>query len=155
MTDCVRIDINNLAAEIWSAITTAAQVDGGVTWTTISKANGFANDVTSLSDFGFGAIASGKSFPRLWIYGYVDAVFGFWYSDDEGQSWTKPSSDPAHILNTLDFVYGINGDETDANNVYIVMGGSGAWKGRLNYLLKRDLNPAANDNSPAFLEKVA
>ena len=77
------------------------------------------------------------------------------HSDDEGQSWTKPSSDPAHILNTLDFVYGINGDETDANNVYIVMGGSGAWKGRLNYLLKRDLNPAANDNSPAFLEKVA
>ena len=48
----------------------------------------------------------------------------------------------------------VNGDMNDAIHVYAGMSSSGVWRGKLNYLLKRDLDPAANDNSPAFLAQV-
>lgn len=123
--------------------------DGGATWQTISKANGFASDVTSLTDFGFGAVASGATYPTIWVKGYVDGVNGIWRSIDAGMHWTQYTGP-----NTLDFIYGINGDMNDAGNVFIVMGGSGAWKGHVNWLLNRDLHHD-NDNSPAFLSHVA
>lgn len=107
----------------------AQSTNGGVSWTNISKANGYANDVTSLVDFGLGAIAPTKSYPRIWISGYVDGVFGFWYSDDQGHSWTKPTNNSP---NTIDFIYGVNADMNNPNMVWMMTGGSGLWSGKLN-----------------------
>ena len=55
--------------------------------------------------------------------------------------WMGPISDIAGDA----FVYG---------PVYISTGWGGFW-GNFNFLLNRDLNPASNDNTPAFLEKAA
>ena len=67
--------------------------DGGVTWAAISRANGSSHDMTSTVDMGIGEIASGATYPTLWVYGYgndgTGAKLGFWRSTDEGVTWVS------------------------------------------------------------------
>lgn len=95
--------------------------DGGANWSTIA-------DVTEVKDFGFGAIKSGSTYPRLWIIGWVNgtaqANFGIYYSDDEGVTWTRVL-DGAFPLESLDGLVAIDGDKVDVNKAYVGFNGSG------------------------------
>jgi hypothetical protein len=55
----------------------------------------------------------------------------------------------------MDSVQSIIADGVMWNKWYQGFGGSGWAYGQQNYLLKRDLDPASNDNDPVWLEKAA
>lgn len=68
-------------------------------------------------------------------------------------NWTQigPTPYPGDVLvSTND----IAGDPVTPGLVY-AYGQGGAWWGQFNFLLKRDIDPASNDNSPMWLEKAA
>lgn len=96
-------------------------VDAGVTWSTIS-------DVLEVYDFGFGTAASGASYPTLYIIGFVNSVFGIYYSTDVSDtpgalSWTKISD--GFPLNSLDQLTSIDAHKQRFGEVYIGFKGSG------------------------------
>ena len=109
--------------------------DGGKNWQSVSIANGYGSDITSLDGLGIGAGVGG--IPTLYIVGYKDGTKGNWRSADLGQTWTNLGTYPI-----LDYATSINGDMNDANSAYVSTQSSGAFKVQLNYLLKRDIDPA-------------
>ena len=119
--------------------------NGGATWNAVSNVEG-------VYAFGFGAVASGHSYPTIFIAGWVNNVYGIWRSLDDATTWTQLGPWPN---GSLDTVKTITGDPGSYKNVYIGFAGSGYMYGEFNYLLNRDLDPASNDNSPAFLDRAA
>jgi photosystem II stability/assembly factor-like uncharacterized protein len=117
--------------------------DGGTTWTTIAN-------VVEPYTVGFGASKPGNSYPAVYIVGWVGSIFGIWRSDDQGRTWTQIGPWPN---GNLDQVVTICGDPNVYNRVYVGFAGSGY--AQFNFLLRRDLDPAANDNDPMWLEKAA
>lgn len=129
----------------------AHSTDGGVMWKQITAANGYCGTVSSLSAFGFGAVAPRASYPTIWFRGYVNGVKSLYRSTDG--MVTCPAVTP-NYPDSQDYIQSVSGDMNDSTIVYFTMGETGAWKGKLNYLLNRDLHHD-NDNSPAWLNKVA
>jgi hypothetical protein len=69
-----------------------------------------------------------------------------------GPTWTKVGD---YITGSMDNPLVLASDGVIWNKFYVCFGGSSCAQAQHNYLLKRDLDPAANDNSPAFLNKAA
>ncbi|MGA7539308.1 MAG: hypothetical protein WBW93_11160, partial [Steroidobacteraceae bacterium] len=89
--------------------------DGGATWTAVPN-------ILAVSCFGFGAPASGQSYPAIYIVGYVSNTLGIWRSDDNAQTWTNIGTYP---LGSLDTITTIAGDPNIYGQVYVGFGGGG------------------------------
>ncbi len=90
--------------------------DGGNSWSNI-------DGITEVTDFGFGAVAPGGSYPAVWIVGYANQKYGIYRSDDDCQSWVRVSE--GFPLNSLDSVVAIDGDKKIHDRCYIGFNGSG------------------------------
>jgi hypothetical protein len=91
--------------------------NSGVTWSAVTN-------VTGVQDFSFGAIASGYSYPSIWIVGYVSNVYGVWYSVDDAITWVNIGN-PNTSLNNLKWVNSIAADPNNFGYVYIGTHGAG------------------------------
>src|SRR5262249_25531217 len=89
--------------------------DGGTTWTAVPN-------VVSVSTFAFGAIASGQSYPGIYIVGFVNGVYGIWRSDDNSATWNNIGTYPTGGLNLMT---SIAADPNIVNQVYIGFGTAG------------------------------
>ena len=92
--------------------------DGGVNWASVAN-------VLEVFDVGFGAIAAGKTYPTIYIYGWVSSVLGVWRSDDSCATWTAVGGTGGFPLGIFDLVKCISGDANDANKVYLGFAGMG------------------------------
>ena len=117
--------------------------DHGSTWSAV-------RNVTDVWAFGFGKAAPGQSYPAIYIAGYVGKIWGIYRSIDNAGSWTKIGDFP---LGSFDEIKAIEGDANTYGTVYVGFRGSGFAYGKLNFLLKRDLD-SSNDNSPVGLQVV-
>ena len=88
--------------------------DAGVTWSAI-------RDVREVYAFGFGKAE--KTYPTIFIAGWVRAGYGIWSSADEGATWRRVG--PEYPLGSLDTVKTIDGDKDELGTVYVGFGGSG------------------------------
>lgn len=93
--------------------------NGGVTWTAVSN-------VLAVSCFGFGKIASGQTYPAVYIYGYVNSVLGVWQSVDNCVTWTNLGAFPAGVVVAVGC---ISGDPNIFGRVYVGFGGGGGGGG--------------------------
>lgn len=118
--------------------------DSGSTW------NAIAN-VKEVYAFGFGK-AKASGYPAIYIFGWISNVLGIWRSDDQAVTWARISD--GFPINSFDWIKFVEGDSNTYGTVYVGFGGSGFAYGKINYLLKRDLNPA-NDNTPMWLNEAA
>jgi hypothetical protein len=111
-----------------------------------------------VSAFGFGAASPGHTYPTIWAAGWYNNGTGFTYGiwvckDWDGeQTWQRasdgyPNGWPLPILD-------LDGDKGIPQQVYGVTG-SGAFYIRMNFLLKRDLLPSTNDNTPVGVTRIA
>jgi hypothetical protein len=89
--------------------------DGGATWTAVAN-------VQEVFTFGFGAAASGSSYPTIYIVGYVNNVYGVWQSTNDAQSWTNIGTYP---LGNMEEITSISGDPSVYGEVYIGFKGGG------------------------------
>ena len=92
--------------------------DGGVTWTDVNP------NVREVYAFGFGDTFG--SYPRIYIAGWVNNVWGIHYSDDAGASWTKIGDYP---LGSFDTITSVEGAKDGTERVYVGYRGSGAVYG--------------------------
>jgi len=128
--------------------------NSGATWTTVP-------DVQSAWLIGFGESRAGSDgYPEFFCYcwvnngsGYVGGVWEAENIDSARPIWTKLSG--LYPNGSLDTPVAMDGDKSTQGTVYICFQGSACAYGVFNYLLKRDLNPASNDNNPAFLSDAA
>lgn len=119
--------------------------NGGSTWAAIAN----FNDVWA---FGFGAPKSGSSFSTIYAWGWYSGTLGTWRSTDNAATWTQ--LDNGYPLGIFAPIVTITGDNNNYGRVYECFQG-GCVRGQFNFLLERDIDPASNDNDPAWLEKVA
>lgn len=147
--------------------------DGGQTWNPVSA-------LSNVAALGFGKPQPGNSDPTIFVIGKVSGVFGFWQCPSltggspsgtacaTNWNWMCPiamsvalssatcplGAYPVGYMGVNNNWACIEGDKNIVNQWYACAGsGGGDIYGRYNYLLKRDLAPAANDNSPAFLRR--
>jgi hypothetical protein len=91
--------------------------NSGVTWTTVSGVNG-------VQCFNFGAIAPGASYPSIYVVGYVNNVYGVYYSTDNATTWNS-LGDPNTTLQTFGCAGCIAADPNNFGKVYVGLGGAG------------------------------
>ena len=80
--------------------------------------------VAAISDsvaLGFGKAPTGKTYPAIYVVGKVNAVAGFFRSDDAGATWVR-INDSKHQFG---FVGAISGDPRTYGRVYVGTGGRG------------------------------
>ncbi len=99
-------------------------VDNGTT----TSCYGIAN-VKEVISFGFGKAATGKTYPTVFIYGWVNDVLGIWRSDDHCVTWTQISD--GFPTGSFDLVKVIEGDSNTYGRVYVGFAGSGYAYGTL------------------------
>jgi photosystem II stability/assembly factor-like uncharacterized protein len=87
-------------------------------------------NVKEVFSFGFGKAAIGKSYPTMFIYGWVDDILGIWRSEDHCASWTRISD--GYPLGSFDMVKVVEGDSNIYGKVYVGFAGSGYAYGSLN-----------------------
>jgi len=87
--------------------------DGGATWQAVAN-------VIAVTCFGFGAAAPGKTYPAIYIVGFVNNVYGIWQSIDNASTWTNIGNYP---LGRLEFIGAISGDPNIFGRVYVGTGG--------------------------------
>ena len=78
--------------------------------------------------------------------------------DTGSPTWTNidaATATPGFPLGNWDWIKFVQGDMNIPGRVYVGFAGSGWAFGQFNYLLGRDLDPASNDNSPAWLAQTA
>lgn len=95
--------------------------DGGVTW------NALAN-VSETFCAGFGKPGPGKSYPAIYIVGWVNSVYGVWRSIDGDQAtptWTQIGD--GFPAGSFDPIKDCDGDSTTYGTAYFVTGGNGAY----------------------------
>jgi hypothetical protein len=88
-----------------------------VTWTAVAN-------VTGVNCFNFGAIAPTKSYPSIYIMGFVSGVYGVWQSVDNASTWTNLGN-PKSTLQSLQLVGCIAADPNNFGYVYVGFGGAG------------------------------
>jgi hypothetical protein len=116
-----------------------------------------------------GPTAPTGTYPTIYMVGWADCsqvlvtncpvgasgnTYGIWRTingDAATPTWNFVNQYP---LGSMDAVHVIVADGLIWNKYYVGWGGSG-WSQNLNFLLKRDLDPASNDNGPMWLEKAA
>jgi hypothetical protein len=114
------------------------------------------SNVKEVWSVGFGLHAPGQSYPAIYIVGWVNQglgyTYGVWRSDDRHATWTQIGD--GFPMGSFDQITTIEGDNNEYGTCYIGFHGSGFAYGKLNFLLKRDLSPASDDNDPMWLEKA-
>ncbi len=93
--------------------------DGGATWTTVAG-------LTEVIDIGFGAVASGETYPSIYAVGYSGTDYGIWRSYDNAATWTQVGDYPR---NWFDRVHTISGDANNPECMYVSFSGSGWARG--------------------------
>jgi hypothetical protein len=93
--------------------------DGGTTWSEVAG-------MQEVYAFGFGAAASGQSYPAIFVAGYLNNRWGLWRSDDNAANWVSLGDTP---LDMADQVTAISGDANVYGRIYVGFGGSGAIYG--------------------------
>lgn len=89
--------------------------DGGATWTDLS---------TNVRDvWGVDTGPQVGSYPRIIIWGYVGGVGGFWYSDNQGSTWTQFVG--INFDGRYDTVNWIEAHKTNAGKFVVAYEGSG------------------------------
>lgn len=89
--------------------------DGGATWQAVAG-------VEEVTTFGYGAAKVEGGPATIFIVGFVNDVYGVWFSTDNAQSWTQIGSQP---MGNLDEITTISGDMDEFGVVYVGIGGSG------------------------------
>ncbi len=89
--------------------------DGGATWEPVP-------DVTSVRGFAFGKHAPGETYPAIYVNGYHNGTYGFWRSNDGGDTWGFLGNT---IGGSLDFTRQVEADKNVYGRFYVVTGGSG------------------------------
>lgn len=102
-----------------SGVTFKRSTDHGTTWTDVAN-------VTEVWGFDFGPIATGQSYPSIYIAGFVSNVWGIWRSIDNAVSWTKLIDYP---LSSCDTITGVCADSNTYGVVYVSFQGSGCVRG--------------------------
>lgn len=95
---------------------------------TAATCNRVAN-VKEVFSFGFGKVATGRTYPTVFIYGWVDEALGIWRSDDHCVTWTRVSD--GFPTGSFDQVKVIEGDNNTFGKVYVGFAGSGYAYGTL------------------------
>jgi hypothetical protein len=129
--------------------------NAGVTWSA-------PTNVQNVVTYGFGAPkpgntgCGGRGCPSIYLAGQANTsgsfVYAYWRSDDWGVTWKNVGS--IYPYGMFSRAADIDGDKNVWGTFYIGLYGEGVVYGVSNWLLNRDINPAANDNSPAYLGKV-
>lgn len=99
-------------------------IDNGTSANCSSIAN-----VKEVFSFGFGRAATGKPYPTVFIYGWVNNILGIWRSDDHCLTWTKISD--GFPTRSFDLVKVVEGDNNTYGTVYVGFAGSGYAYGSL------------------------
>ena len=134
--------------------------DGGTSWSEIKTAG---KSLESVACIGYGAPMPGSDgYPTVYFYGWVNQgsgyVGGFWriVNADSGSpiftNWTGNSQYP---LGSLDVPNTCDGDGNVAGRAYIGFQGSGWQVYQTNWLLRRDIDRAVNDDAVMWLNQVA
>jgi photosystem II stability/assembly factor-like uncharacterized protein len=89
-------------------------VNSGATFTQVTT-------VQSALQVGFGEAAPSQAYPVVFIVGTVGGVYGFFQSDDQGNTWTRINDD-SHQFGAI---YCLTGDERMYGRVYVGTGGRG------------------------------
>src|SRR5579864_6373235 len=119
-------------------------------------------NIESLFCFGFGAQKPGNTYPSFYAIGWastdggVTYNYGAWRSDNINAgtpTWTNIGD--GYPLGYFTHIYGCSGDNNNYGTMYVGFGGTSWAYRQLNYLLRRDIYPASNDNMPAWLTEVA
>lgn len=114
------VTVYNKANDVWlvSPDTTSGGVwhstNGGTTFTKVTN-------VVLADGIGFGAPATGQTYPAIYLAGEVGSVHGFYRSNDGGASWAQIKDN--HQWYYSGFV--ITGDPTGYGRVYIATNGRG------------------------------
>lgn len=109
--------------------------------------------VTDVWAFGFGKAQTGQSYPTIYFYGEYNGTFGMWRDDAHHSTFTQLSGE--YVNGSQDQVVSVEGDNNTYGTVYVGFQGSGYAYGQFNYLLSRDLNPANDNDGPAWLNQAA
>ena len=91
--------------------------NSGASWSAVSGPTG-------VQCFNFGAIASGYTYPSIYVVGWVGGVYGVWYSVDDAVTWTGLGN-PNASLQTLTLIKTIAADPNNFGYVYVGMQGAG------------------------------
>lgn len=86
-------------------------------------------NVKEVFSFGFGKAAPGKSYPTVFVYGWVNDVLGIWRSDDHCLTWVRISD--GFPNGSFDSVKVIEGDNNTYGKLYVGFAGSGYAYGTL------------------------
>lgn len=126
--------------------------NGGSTFTAITNTN-------EARSVGVGAIAPGSDYPTVYFVGWLSNVYGIYRSTSTAAQWAANTVTWTQVGTfpdgSDDAAVTISGDGVTWNKWYMGWQGSSFTYGQQNFLLKRDLDPASNDNDPMWLEKVA
>jgi hypothetical protein len=92
-------------------------INSGVTWTAVAN-------VTGVTCFNFGAVAPTKTYPSIYISGFVSGVYGVFVSIDNAVTWTNLGN-PNSALQSLDLIVCIAADPNNYGSVYVGLAGAG------------------------------
>lgn len=130
--------------------------NSGTSWSQVAN-------LESSFAFGFGKALSGSDgYPTLYCACYVNNGGGYAYGIWQGENvdggspvWTKIGD--GYPGGSFDLIVGLVGDLVTPGIVYGTFGGGTSFfvYGPQGYLLKRDLDPSSNDNTPASLNEAA
>ena len=117
------------------------------------------NNISNVSAYGFGPTKTGSGYPCIYFYGATSRIQGLSRTQGYYQSCdhfaTAPKLIGASHQGTLDWPIVLIGDSNTYGLFYVCFDGSGCQYDQTNFLLKRDLDPASNDNAPAYLNAAA
>jgi hypothetical protein len=127
--------------------------DCGTTWS-----SAIAN-LESMLAWTFGATKPGHTYPTFycicWVNNGSGFTYGAWQADDIDTSPTWTQIGNGYPGDNPDLPVFMTADPNVYGTIVGGFSGSGYFYRTLNFLLNRDINPASNDNSPMWLEKIA
>lgn len=100
-----------------SAVPFYRSTNAGVAWTAVSN-------VTGVTCFNFGAVAPTKTYPSIYIVGFVSGVYGVFVSTDNADTWTNLGNANASLSSLCEMTC-IAADPNNFGNVYIGYAGGG------------------------------
>jgi hypothetical protein len=145
-------------------------------WTNNPAANNTWTNITNTQEprvVAVGAVAPGSDYPTVYFVGWMQNqntaagcgigvtayCYGVWRSTSTAAqwaantvSWTRVNDYP---LGSMDNPNSLAADGVTWNKWYMGWAGSSFTYGQQNFLLKRDIDPASNDNDPMWTEKAA
>jgi hypothetical protein len=98
--------------------------DASTTWQDVSNGSFTIKEVWA---FAFGKSASGKTYPAVYIVGWVNSVFGFWMSIDNCATWQKIGD--GYPAGSMSAIKQIEADPDIFGRVFIATGGNGCYMG--------------------------